>query len=150
MIQCHSNLDAVPRLDIVYKPGRVRDIKVLSYRNVGSVTVGRYDVAVMDIQADSQVCVRAFSRVLYPANGRGGARLYRLVNGLFMRRFLDGYYPLRLEFTVSYPERRLELISVKPGAQLGWNVRHDVGWVFMQGRFEGQLMTQMIFEEKPD
>ena len=39
MYQCHSDLDAVPATQIVYTEGSVRDLKVLSSQNIGSVRV---------------------------------------------------------------------------------------------------------------
>ena len=55
MYQCHSDLDRVPATQIVYEQARIRDLKVLSSRNIGSVRVEGHTVQMNEISADSKI-----------------------------------------------------------------------------------------------
>ena len=89
MYQCHSDLDKVSATQIVYNKGRVRNIRVTSSQNIGSVRIEGHTVQMEDIGANSEICISADKRALLYENGQ-----YHLKLGPFMRRFLDGYYPM--------------------------------------------------------
>ena len=108
MYQCHSDLDRVPASQIVYKPDRIRNIKVLSSQNIGEVRVEGNTVQLQDIEADSEICISADKRALSYEKGK-----YYLRLGPFMRRFLDGYYPMHVQVEVCYP-KFLELVRSSP------------------------------------
>ncbi|MCU7915214.1 MAG: hypothetical protein KZQ65_04710, partial [Candidatus Thiodiazotropha sp. (ex Gloverina cf. vestifex)] len=91
--QCHRNLDPVSLLEIVYHPQRIRKIHIVSSRNIGHSQVIDTGVEIRDIQADAELCLRAESRALHILE----KDTYILRNGPYMRRFLDGYYPMRLQ-----------------------------------------------------
>ncbi|MGD8911541.1 MAG: hypothetical protein PVJ68_02195 [Candidatus Thiodiazotropha sp.] len=50
-------------------------------------------------EAVAAICLQAETQSLHPT-GQGG---YQLRNGPYMRRFLDGYYPMLLTLQVDYP-----------------------------------------------
>ena len=108
MYQCHSDLDKVSTLQIVYEQDRIRDIMVLSVQNIGSAWVEGHTVQLTDIEADSKICISADKRALSHENGN-----YTLKLGPFMRRFLDGYYPMHVQVEVCYPHF-LQLVSSSP------------------------------------
>ena len=108
MYQCHSNLDKVSTSQIVYNKDRIRNIKVLSSQNIGSVRVEGHTVQMKDIAAESKICISADKKALSYENGR-----YYLKLGPFMRRFLDGYYPMHVQLEVCYPVF-LQLVSANP------------------------------------
>ena len=108
MYQCHSDLDEVSSLQIVYEQDRIRDIMVLSVSNIGSAWVEGHTVQLTNIEAKSKVCISADKRALSHQNGR-----YTLKLGPFMRQFLDGYYPMHVHVEVCYPPF-LELVSSSP------------------------------------
>jgi len=141
MYQCHSNLDKVPASQIVYNKDRIRKIKVLSSQNIGSARVEGHTVQMKDIAAESKICISADKKALSYENGR-----YYLRLGPFMRRFLDGYYPMHVQLEVCYPVF-LQLLSASPVDAL----RHTSGstsyadidiWVV------GKLDIELVFSSK--
>jgi hypothetical protein len=141
MYQCHSNLDKVSASQIVYNKDRIRNIKVLSLQNIGSARVEGHTVQMKDIAAESKICISADKRALSYEKGK-----YYLKLGPFMRRFLDGYYPMHVQVEVCYPAF-LQLVSASPVDAL----RHTSGrtsyadidlWVV------GQLDIELVFISK--
>ena len=63
---------------------------------------------IKDIAAESEICISADKKALSYEKGK-----YYLRLGPFMRRFLDGYYPMRVQVEVSYPAF-LQLVSASP------------------------------------
>jgi hypothetical protein len=108
MYQCHSDLDKVASLQIVYEKDHVRDIMVLSVQNIESAWVEGHTIQLTDIEAESKICISADKKALSMENGSYVLRL-----GPFMRRFLDGYYPMHVQVEVCYPQF-LELVSSRP------------------------------------
>ena len=96
----------------------------------------------------SVICLQAESLIFRAGSGQGRQRIYEMINGPFMRRFFDGYYPLNLSLDITYPADRLQLVDVIPEAQPGWKIRYDAGRIFLSGRFEGRLSTRIRFSLK--
>lgn len=141
--QCHDNLDKVPSSQIVYQPGRVRALSLVSHRNIGSVWVEGESVQLRDVAADAQVCVVAETKALH-ALGEGR---YELRNGPFMRKFLDGYYPMHVSLDVRYTEG-LRPEGTSPEAQPGFVVAYGDGRISIDAWFEGMLRTVIRFRER--
>jgi hypothetical protein len=141
MYQCHSNLDKVSASQIVYNKDRIRNINVLSSQNIGSARVEGHTVQLTDITAESKICISADKKALHYDKGR-----YYLKLGPFMRRFLDGYYPMHVQVEVCYPVS-MQLVSASPVDAL----RHTSGstsyadidlWVV------GKLEIELVFISK--
>jgi len=90
--QCHSNLDPVPAAEIVFRPERTRGLRILSHRNIGTARIEGASVQLQDIGPDAELCVELESRALTRLSDDG----WSLRNGPYMRRFLDGYCPMRV------------------------------------------------------
>jgi hypothetical protein len=138
--QCHRNLDAVPRAEIVFNPGRSRGLQVVRFQNIGKVWVEGASVQLRDVAHDAELCLRLESRALV----NDGDGIYSLHNGPFMRRFLDGYYPMRVSMAVDYPDE-LTLADVIPAAQEGFEISYREGGLDLDARFEGRLNTVIRF-----
>ena len=141
MYQCHSNLDTVSASQIVYNKERIRNIRVQFSQNIGSARVEGHTVQMKDIAAESEICISADKRALSYEKGK-----YYLKLGPFMRRFLDGYYPLHVQLEVCYPSF-LQLVRTSPVDAL----RHTSGrtsyadfdlWVV------GRLDIELVFSSK--
>ena len=143
--QCHRDLDAVPSLEVVFHKQRIRKLRVTSYSNIERAAVEGHRVLVNNIMRGSEICISAESRLLKPVDAADGGQRFEMKNGPFMRRFLDGYYPLTLNLEVEYPQEILQIASVEPADQKGWNIRYDAGRITMGGRFEGRLTTRVYF-----
>jgi hypothetical protein len=134
--QCHEGLDRVPDLQIVYQPGKLRRLELVAHRNVGAVWVEGDSVQLRDVGADAAVCVAAEARALH-AVGEGH---YELRNGPFMRRFLDGYYPMHVTLEVRLPDG-MSLAGTSPEPQPGFSVTPAGEWWRVDAWFEGRLST---------
>ncbi|CRI66032.1 conserved exported hypothetical protein [Thiocapsa sp. KS1] len=143
LTQCHENLDAVGAAQILFSAERIRGLEVVSAQGIGRAWVEGPSVQLTDIAPGARLCIRAESRAMY-ALGDGR---YRLRNGPYMRRFLDGYYPMQVVLDVSYPADRLALMQHQPAAQPGFEVRAESGHVAVDAAFEGRLFTCLDFCE---
>lgn len=140
MEQCHENLDRVAALQIVFNPTRSRALRVTERQNVADAFVDGHSIQLRDVGEGSRLCLTGESRAL-TSDGDGG---FELNNGPFMRRFLDGYYPLRVSLRVEYPPS-LALADVAPSAQSGFRVSEQPGRIDVEALFEGKLRTRLRF-----
>lgn len=141
MYQCHSDLDKVSASQIVYNQDRIRNIKVLSSHNIGSARVEGHTVQMTDIEAESKICISADKRALSYEKGR-----YYLKLGPFMRRFLDGYYPMHVQVEVCYPVF-LQLLSTSPVEALQ-HTRGKTSYADIDIWVVGKLNIELVFSSK--
>ena len=141
MYQCHSDLDKVSATQIVYNKGRVRNIRVTSSQNIGSVRIEGHTVQMEDIRADSEICISADKRALLYENGR-----YHLKLGPFMRRFLDGYYPMHVQVEVCYPTY-LQLVRSSPVKAMQ-RTRNKTSYAEIDIWVVGKLNIELVFRNK--
>jgi hypothetical protein len=140
--QCHYHLDPVPRLEIVYNPQRIRDIQIVSRHNIGSAEVVGHKLDLTGVSSAAEICLTAQSRALHSlGNGR-----YQLRNGPYMRRFLDGYYPMQLSLEVRYPPASLKFTGQRPLPSWGIEQKRLDGLIKWQGWFTGKLSTELNFQ----
>jgi hypothetical protein len=142
MDQCHHHIDPVPRAEIVYTEGRIRKLEIVSVEGIGSARVESHSVQLEDIERNATLCIRA--ETLGLAAEHGG---YVLRNGPFMRRFLDGFYPMHVTLDVRYPEQ-LELVDHFPSAPAGVETRYGHDRVTLDVWFEGILETRFFFRRR--
>ncbi|MFO7581170.1 hypothetical protein [Guyparkeria sp.] len=143
MMQCHYNLDAVGAAQIVYNGERTREIEVTRAVNIGEAVAEEASVQMRDVGHGAILCVRADSLAIEPrADGDG----YRVENGPFMRRFLDGYYPMQVRLEVRWPEGMLRFVESDPPVQPGYAVEADTDSVTVTAHFEGRLHSVLHLE----
>lgn len=139
--QCHHQLDAVAEAQVVYRYREMRELRVLSAQHIGRAWVENNSVQLRDVQRDAQLCIAASVRILHrEADGD-----YRLTNGPYHRKFLDGYYPYRVRLGVGFADTGLSYRDIRPAAQPGFQVRHDGGHVAVDAWFEGELTVELRF-----
>ena len=139
--QCHDQLDAVPAAQILFNPERIRHLRVQSAEDIGRAWVEGSSVQLEDVGPRARLCVTGESRALSDL----GQGRYRLQNGPYMRRFLDGYYPMRVELEIRYPAESLRFVAPLPPPQPGFEVRPRAGEIQVEATFEGRLYTCMDF-----
>ena len=142
--QCHNHLDAVPASQILYHPERIRAIRILSSEGIGVSRVQDHSVQLQDVGDGARLCLQAESRALRQLPE--GALL--LQNGPYMRRFLDGYYPMRVSLEIRYPADLLRLERREPETQPGFRLRERPGLIEADTWFEGRLFTRFTFCRK--
>ena len=138
MYQCHSDLDKVSAMQIVYEKDRIRNIKLLSTQNIGSARVEGHTVQMKDISAESSICISADKKALGYEKGK-----YYLKLGPFMRRFLDGYYPMHVQLEVCYPAF-LQLVSASPVDALQ-HTRGKTSYADIDLWVVGKLDIELVF-----
>jgi hypothetical protein len=138
MYQCHDDLDKVTSSQIVYHQDRISNIRVVSSENIGSARVEGHTVQMRDIEAESKICISADRRALSYENGR-----YYLRLGPFVRRFLDGYYPMHVRVEVCYPNS-LRLVSSSPVNALQ-SARNDTMYADIDVWVVGRLNIELVF-----
>lgn len=141
LAQCHENLDAVPAAQVLFRPGGIRNLAIADSRNIGRAWVDGHSIQLQDIGPDALLCIEGESQALQQLS----AGHYRLRNGPYMRRFLDGYYPMRVALAIDYPADLLQLVGQSPASQPGFNVSRDGASLSVDATFEGRLITCFDF-----
>lgn len=139
--QCHHNLDKIGRIQITFKKNKVKHIQIVSSQNIDEAWVEGNTVQLRNVNENAILCVEAVTRALI-ANEDGS---FSLRNGPFMRRFLDGYYPMHVSMQVLYTGTGLQLASVSPNAQQGFQVLQKPEQISYEAWFEGRLKTELRF-----
>ena len=142
MEQCHANLDRVSAAQIVFNKNRVKDLTIIKQKNITKAWVEGASVQMEDIKTSAVLCLQAWTRALF-INDDGS---YILRNGPFMRRFLDGYFPMRVSMDIGYENTGLKPITVAPTEQKGFNVWRKKNRIGFDAIFEGKLKTEFGFE----
>lgn len=141
LYQCHTNLDSVPVAQIVYNSERIRQLQVASVAGIGHAWVEDHTIQLEDVSETASLCIQAESRVVHklPA-GR-----FMVRNGPFMRRFLDGYYPMHVTLQIRLPPGDWLLEKSVPVAQPGFAVQRGENTIEADAWFEGKLVTEFYF-----
>lgn len=141
--QCHDNLDAVPRAEITFREGFARDLKLDSFSNIESAWIEGASVQLINVQPGARLCLSVQTRALRNT-GNGYFNLY---SGPYMRKFLDGYYPMRVTLDIEYPPQLLKLIDISPPEQPGFKQMESPGSIQLDAVFEGVLLTLIQFDK---
>lgn len=145
LYQCHEHLDAVPSAQVVYRQGRVRNLEVVRTSHIGRAWVEGSSVQLQDVQHGAVLCIRAQTQAL----SRNDETSYNLSNGPYMRKFLDGYYPMRVSLRIRLETDRLRFVESIPEEQPGfrlWRQGREIGY---DAVFEGVLNTVLRFDASP-
>ena len=138
--QCHTHLDAVPRSEILFRSERTRALAVSRYENIREAFVEGASVQLRDVGAHARLCLQAETRALRDL----GDGLFELTSGPYMRRFLDGYYPMRVRLEIRYPPG-LELVDYLPEAEPGFTPTLEPQRFSIDTWFEGRLEIRLRF-----
>jgi len=141
MRQCHENMDVFSQVQIVFKKDRVRDIKVSSAINIEKAWVEGSTIQLVNVKKNASICLEGFSKAL-SINDDGS---YTLHNGPFMRRFLDGYYPMHVSLDVVYQGTGLKMVDISPVIQDGFSLNSNSEQLDVDAWFEGKLRTKIKF-----
>lgn len=141
LYQCHTHLDPVPAAEIVFRPGRIRQLQVERHAGIDIVRVEGNSVQLETVTPAAELCLSAESRVVVPQPDGG----FLVRNGPFMRSFLDGFYPMHVILEISLPPGRWTLVRSEPAPQPGFTVGYHAGMVSVAAWFSGQLHTGFYF-----
>ncbi len=139
--QCHDHLDPVSRAQITFREGFVRDLRIDLAKGIAEAWIEGASVQLRQVDTDACLCLSAQIRALRDTGGG----FFNLNNGPYMRKFLDGYYPMRVTLDVVYPSDLLGLVDISPSATPGFEPETSPGKVHIDVLFEGELRTQIQF-----
>ena len=140
--QCHRHLDPVAALEIVFGAGKVRQLQITRSEGIGATQVAGNSVQLQDVGKNATLCLESELLLLErdPLSGQ-----YVLTSGPYMRRFLDGYFPMRLTLEIVYPPDRLRFVDMQPDL-LRACTRLLPGQLRLDALFEGRLELAIRFE----
>ncbi len=136
--QCHDHLDAVPRTEISFREGRARKLVITEVSGIDKAWIEGHSVQLEEISADARLCLTGELKLLTPLSD---GRLV-LKSGPYMRRFLDGYYPMRVSLSVSPKKLSKKIELVHPMPTPGLAVKRTVDGLNIEALFEGRLLLQ--------
>lgn len=140
--QCHYNLDAVKALEIVYAADKTRNLTIHSQKYIGQAKVEGNSLQLTNIKGSAQICVSAETRGLERIN----TQQWQLKRGPFMRRYLDGYYPMQVSLEVDWRQQPIQLTNSQPVVQTGVVIQQSDDYYKGTYQFEGKLHPHLIFE----
>jgi len=143
--QCHENLDPVPALQVVFGPGKVRKLRVTRSEGIDVAQVEGNSVQLQQVGAGAVLCLESENHALIYDSL---LNLYTLVSGPYMRRFLDGYFPMRVSLNVEYPAQLLRLVDIQP-VESRAGAGTPPGRVQIDTMFEGELRIKLRFAPVP-
>ncbi len=141
--QCHYHLDQVSALQVVFNKRRVRNIRILQFDNIGRAWVEGASVQVKNVGKDAVLCILSENLAI---KRNESERTYEWHGGPYMRRFLDGYFPMQVKLAIDYPADRLRLESIDPGT-LRFKTVANPGMVRLDALFEGKLDITIRFAD---
>lgn len=144
LYQCHSHLDAVPAAQVVFNEDRIRLLQVKVVSGIGQARVEGASVQLEDVQPGARLCLAAESRVV-ESHDDGG---FVVRNGPFMRRFLDGFFPMHVTLEIVLPSDAWEMAGSRPVVQPGFAVTEEAGSLHVDTWFEGELRTEFYFRPR--
>lgn len=141
--QCHYHLDRVAALQVVFNKRRVRGIEILQADNIGRAWVEGASVQVTNVGKNAVLCILS-ENLAIKHNAADGT--YEWHGGPYMRRFLDGYFPMQVKLAIDYPPERVRLESIEPGT-LRFKTVAQPGLIRLDALFEGRLDITIRFAD---
>ena len=143
LVQCHENIDNFPRAQIVYNRERVRNIRITGQQHIEQSWVEGHTIQIRNAGKNAKLCLVAESHTI-TISPRG---IYTMQNGPFMRKFLDGYFPMQVSLEVKFPDS-LEYLGINPPEQPGFHIIRKRNSIKFNAWFEGRLITQIYFRKR--
>ena len=117
------------------------DLVIVSSENIGRAWVHENSVQIDQVARNASICITAETRALQIEDDNR----FSLTNGPYMRRFLDGYYPMRVSMRVLLQAPGLRFDGISPAAQTGFKITSTDQEVAYEALFEGELRTTIRF-----
>lgn len=148
--QCHNNLDALSAVQITFNEKTTRNHKIESSSKIERVWVDGTNIELERVEKGAALCLRFETKNVHRQNNGS----YLVKNGPYMRRFLDGYYPLNVKLAVNYPCDVIQFVRTKhlvqPGFEVNETKKKNACSVIVNAFFEGQLYTRLSFKSSMD
>ncbi|MFV1993497.1 MAG: hypothetical protein ACC635_06305 [Acidiferrobacterales bacterium] len=141
--QCHSNLQAVPAMEIVFRKGYVRNLDISRSENIGRVWIEGASVQLKEVKKNAVVCITS-ETLSFKKNGHSGNYIW--TGGPYMKKYLDGYFPMKVSIAIDYPSDKLVFEKLYPHAVELKAVKLP-GHIRLSLLFEGILELETHFRE---
>ena len=136
MRQCHYHLAPVGAMQVVFNKDRARNIKIVQTDRIKRAWVENASVQLEGVEKEAVLCIQSENRS-FRRNGADGTFEWR--GGPYMRRFLDGYFPMHVKVAIDYPAKQLQLKTIEP-TPLKLKATTLPGHVRLDAVFEGRLL----------
>jgi hypothetical protein len=140
--QCHANMDQISLAEVVFSKETSRALTVTRADNIEKAWVEGHSIQLVNVGKNARLCISAETRKLQ----RNQDGTYSLHSGPFMRRFLDGYYPMHVSMDVDVKTPLLSYTGASPQQQNGFRVWQSPDKVHVEAWFEGRLQTEINFQ----
>lgn len=146
-IQCHNQLDPFYKVEVQYHSENTRNLQVQSHDLIDEVNIDNINQTAVLIEAKkgAKVCISGESKTM-KATEKG----YVIQRGPYMRKFLDGYYPMYLKESLDWSATPIELeqthIQTQPGRSFKYSQANKT--LTAEYWFEGRLMPTYEFIDK--
>jgi hypothetical protein len=139
--QCHYNLQPVPAMEIVFRRGRVRNIEITRTENIGRAWIEEATIQLESIKKGAVICV---SSETLSIKSNGGRNRFIWSGGPYMKKFLDGYFPMKVSVAIDYPSELLALEKLFP-QEVELKSTKLPGHIRLSVMFEGILSLETHF-----
>ncbi|WP_028486680.1 hypothetical protein [Thiomicrorhabdus chilensis] len=143
--QCHFQLDPVPKIEVAYHPENTRNLKVVAYQGIERAHATHHRVVLTNVTRGAQVCIQGESRTLTLLESG-----FYIQRGPYMRKFLDGYYPMIVEEIIELNKIRAVLVKHTPINPKAKESASSGGSYRFAYSFEGQLRPYYEFNTAQD
>lgn len=139
--QCHEQLDPLQAVEVAYRYKNMRNLQIIEAKNISKAWIEGNSIQLQDVSKNAKLCVQLEAKILYDqADGT-----FILRNGPFERKFLDGYFPMRVNLLISYPTGKLKFIKSQPQQAPGFDIAVSDGNIIIESWFEGKLTINIHF-----
>jgi hypothetical protein len=140
---CHTQLDPIRKVVIVFNPERVQAIAVKSMSKIAAVEIKGNQVTLTDVERGATVCIDLRSRAL----DKIADSTYQLNAGPLMRRYFDGYLPMSAQLRVDWPKDMFTVQSTLPEKKEGVQVTEGNDGMQLDVIFAGKMTAQIVLKK---
>jgi hypothetical protein len=142
--QCHHQLDAINKIEVVYNSETTRALKVTHTQGIGRTQTQSASVTLQTVSPGASVCIQGQSQTLIAV----GDQHWQLKRGPYMRKFFNGYYPMHLQERLNWSQTDLTLTQPEPGQRIGriFDLHPQAQRLTARYWFEGELRPVYEFQ----
>ena len=151
--QCHYQIDPINKIEVVYHTERSRNLKAIAFENIERVENQKASVVLIGVKKQAYVCIEGETLSFFPNQSLEKSQTkdatWTLKRGPYMRKFLDGYFPLQVTEEIHWSDTELQLNSPQDTKQLGKQIHIEGQQLNATYHFEGRLTLNYHFSQQP-
>lgn len=142
---CHRQLDPIRKVVIAFNPQRLIGLSITSHQGIEAIESEAHRVTLSNVQRGAHICISLTSRALDQVS----PSQWQLQAGPLMRRYFDGYLPMKADLKVSWPRNLLRLEATSPAVQPGVAIFASESGAEMLAVFAGRFSGFFLLH-RPD